>query len=305
MNNKLFLTGVTGEKSGSIFIKYISDNINIIKDKYPGGISVICRETSNTKNVENLLPDAVIHRIDFKDVSAISKAMEDADTVVHIAGITQSREITDAAVIVHARWLIMVHTTGIYSKYKSVGVEYREIDAYVNHLCQKKGISLTILRPTMVYGNLKDRNIISFIRMVDLFPIMPIVRGARFELQPVNYKDLGKAYFDVLIKEKNTKNESYNLSGGAPIQLRDILSIIGKKLGKKVRFFNCPYWIAFGGSWMVYLVTLKRKDYREKVQRLCEARVFDYSKATKDFGYSPMFFEEGVVDEIEEYINSK
>ena len=47
------------------------------------------------------------------------------------------------------------------------------------------------------------------------------------------------------------------------------------------------------------------KDIREKVQRLVEPRAFSHSEATKDFGYNPLNFEEGVKPEIEEYIKKK
>ena len=55
------------------------------------------------------------------------------------------------------------------------------------------------------------------------------------------------------------------------------------------------------GAWLLYITTLKKKDYREKVQRLCEPRVYSYNDAAKDFGYRPRTFRVGIVDEVEEY----
>ena len=197
--------------------------------------------------------------------------------------------------------MILVHTTGIYSKYKAAGEEYRHIDAYVEEKCRENNIILTILRPTMIYGNIHDGNVVKFIAMVDKFPIMPVVRDARYELQPVHYKDLGKAYFDVLMNEESTAWKNYNLSGGEVIQLRDMLSVIGANLGKKVKFISCPFWFAYSGAWILYLFSLGKIDYRERVQRLCEPRVYDHEKATKDFNYKPRTFREGIVDEVKEY----
>lgn len=37
----------------------------------------------------------------------------------------------------------------------------------------------------------------------------------------------------------------------------------------------------------LYLITFCKIDYREKVRHLVAPRTFDYSKAAKDFGYSP------------------
>ena len=137
--------------------------------------------------------------------------------------------------------------------------------------------------------------------MVDKLPVMPIVKGARYELQPVHYKDLGKAYFDVLMNEKATANHNYNLSGGEVIQLRDMLTVIGDNLDKKIKFISFPFWFAYSGAWILFLLTFGNFDYREKVQRLCEPRVYSHEDATRDFGYNPQTFRKGIVAEIREY----
>ncbi len=227
-------------------------------------------------------------------------AFQDVDTILHIAAITLSKYIVDAAVKCHVRRLICVHTTGIYSKYKEAGEEYRHIDGYVEQQCRENNIGLTILRPTMIYGNISDNNVVQFIKMVDRLPVMPVVNGARYGLQPVHYMDLSEAYYQVLMNE-NTANHNYTLSGGEPILLRDMLSEIGKCLGKKVRFVSCPFPIAYAGACFLYFVTLKKKDYREKVQRLCEPRVYPHDDAKRDFGYTPRIFQVGIVDEVKEY----
>lgn len=301
MGNKLVLTGVTGPKSGGVLVEYISQHLDAIKDFFPGGITIICRNTSKTERIEKLLPSADIKRGSFLDSGFLIDALDSADTVVHLAGIQRSKELVQAAVVKKVHRLILIHTTGIYSKYKAAGEEYRNIDNYVEVLCNQNSIKLTILRPTMIYGNVHDNNVVHFIKMVDRLPIMPVVNGARYGLQPVHYKDLGKAYYDVLMHEEQTANQNYTLSGGEAIQLRDMLAFIGECLGKKVKFISCPFWIAYTGACIIHAVSFGRIDYREKVQRLCEPRVFSYEKANKDFGYSPRTFREGVIEEIKEY----
>ena len=302
MGAKLVLTGVTGSKSGGVLVEYIAENIEKINTMFPGGIRIIARETSNTEKVENLLPEAEIKRGSFQDRVFMTESLKDADTVIHVAGIHWSRGLVDAAVENHVRRLILIHTTGIYSKYKAAGEEYRQTDAYVEEQCKRAGIVLTILRPTMIYGNVHDQNVVKFIKMVDKLPIMPVVRGARYELQPVHYKDLGKAYFDVLVNEAATAGKNYNLSGGEVIQLRDMLKVIGKDLGKKeVRFVNFPFWFGYSLAWGLYCLTFGKIDYRERVQRLCEPRVYSHNEASRDFGYKPRTFQEAIVGEVKEY----
>lgn len=194
-----------------------------------------------------------------------------------------------------------MHTTGIYSKYKADGEEYRAIDAEVEKLCREANASLTILRPTMIYGNMRDGNVSVFIRMVDKLRLFPVVSGAKYELQPVWCGDLGKAYYQVLMNPESTENKNYNLSGGIQIMLIDMLKEIGKQLGVKNTFISVPYGLAYFGAWVIYCLTFKKKDYREKVQRLVEPRAYSHEDATRDFGYQSLNFEDGIQAEIEMY----
>lgn len=302
MSGILAVTGLTGKKSGGAFAQYISDNIDEINLRFPRGIRALVRQTSNIDYLKENIPSVELCIGDLTDIDYLKKALDSVDTFVHIAGIQYSTAIVDAAVHCRVRRLILVHTTGVYSKFKSAGEQYKLIDTYVSDVCKQNSIILTICRPTMIYGNMHDNNVVKFIKMVDKFPIMPVVNGARYELQPVHFKDLAKAYFDILMNEEATANKDYNLSGGQPIMLRDMLTIIGKNLGKDVKFISCPFPIAYTGAWIVYCLTFGKKDFREKVQRFCEPRTFTHDEAKKDFGYAPVIFEVGIIDEVKEYL---
>lgn len=306
MEKKLVITGLTGKKSGGAFLRLLSSHWDEISIRYPGGIRALVRTSSDPSEIRKLVPDTEICAGDFADPIFLDRTLDGADTLLHIAGINLSPALTESAARCGLRRLILVHTTGIYSKYKAAGAEYRKIDRQVEEICRQFHIVLTVLRPTMIYGNLSDNNICFFLRMVDKLPLMPVVRGARFDLQPVWYGDLADAYLAVLLNEEKTAGKCYDLSGGSPIQLRDLLSELGRQLGKKqVRYVNCPYPVAYGGAVCLYGLSLGRIDLREKIQRLCEPRAYSHEAAALDFGYAPKDFAEGVQDEVQEYLNRK
>lgn len=299
MSDILAITGATGKKSGGI-ARILSAHKDGVLAKFPSGVRALVRSTSNTAKIDELSLDFEKCYGELTDPAFLEQTFQGVDTILHVAGIGFSKHIVDAAVKCRVRRLICVHTTGIYSRYKEAGENYRNIDAYVEKRCKENNIALTILRPTMIYGNISDNNVVKFIRMVDKLPLMPVVNGARYDLQPVHYMDLSEAYYRVLMNE-NTVNHNYTLSGGEPISLRNMLSEIGSCFGKKVHFVSCPFPISYAGACLLYWVTLKKKDYREKVQRLCEPRVYPHDDATQDFGCSPRTFKVGIVDEVEEY----
>jgi len=298
----LALTGATGKKSGGILADEIAKNIDKISELFPDGIRAIARGSSNTEHLVKIIPGINVVRGELTDVKFLKVALANVDTCIHLAGIHWSREVVEAAAYCHVRRLILVHTTGIYSKYKAAGEEYRHIDEYVYEICKRFNIQLTICRPTMIYGNIYDNNVVTFIKMVDNFPIMPVVNGAKYELQPVHYLDLGKAYYTILTHEDCTVNKDYVLSGAKPILLRDMLIEIGKNLGKKVHFLSCPFWLAYSVACLVFILTGKKIDYRERVQRPCEPRAYNHAAATRDFDYNPIAFEDGIIREVREYL---
>lgn len=239
---------------------------------------------------------------DIADPGFCRKLCEKSETLLHIAGIRSSFPLLSVAAECGVKRFILVHTTGMFSKYKKAAKPYLTLEAKIRKLADDYGIAVTILRPTMIYGDLYDRNVATFIRMVDKLKLFPVINGARSELQPVYAKDLGDAYFEVLMNPDTTVNKSYNLSGGAPIALIDMLKTIGDQLGKKNIFVNVPFPIAYFGAWMVFILSFTKIDYREKVQRMIEDRVFSHEDATRDFGYRPLQFPEGVKFEISQYL---
>lgn len=306
MERILAITGATGKKSGGAFIRLLAAHRDALAGKYAEPFRVLARPSSDASELLELLPDVDLRRGDFGDEAFLKDALTGADTLLHIAGIKLSLPLVRAAAACGVRRLILVHTTGIYSKYKEAGEGYRQIDEEVYAICRQFSMLLTILRPTMIYGRANDNNVQHFIRMVDRFPLMPVVNGARYELQPVYCEDLAAAYLAVLTHEETTAGKDYDLSGGKPILLRDMLTEIGAQLGKKrVRFISVPFGLAYAGALGIYGLSLGKKDLREKVQRLCEPRAYSHEAAARDFGYAPVEFAEGVRGEIRDYLARK
>ena len=137
MGKILALTGVTGKKSGGVLAENIAKHISDVKELFPDGIRAIARETSNTSYLKKNIPGIEICRGELTDVSFLKDAFRNADTVLHLAGIHWSHEVVEAAAFCKVRRLILIHTTGIYSKYKEAGEEYRQIDAFVYDTCKK------------------------------------------------------------------------------------------------------------------------------------------------------------------------
>lgn len=296
----LAVTGLTG-KSGIVFADLLGKE-GLTKEYT---IRAAVRTSSKTEALRAALPQAELCVGDLEDKAYLQRLTGDADVVFHIAGIGKSLPLVRAALESGVKRLILVHTTGIYSKYKAAGESYRKIYAEVTSMCEEHGAGLTILRPTMIYGTVGDRNVIQFIKMVDKLNPMPVVNHADYFLQPVHAEDLGHAYLGVMSHLCETSGKDYILSGKDPVKLIDLFRIAADELGVRRRYFSVPFPIAYIGAWGLCLLSLRKVDMREKVQRLCESRAYPHDDAVRDFGYEPMPFEEGLRREVRDYLQIK
>jgi uncharacterized protein YbjT (DUF2867 family) len=231
----LLITGITGH-TGRYFLQ------ELINNKYQGPIRCIVRKTSDTSELDNsgLNIEKVVGDLD--DQEFVNRVMVGIESVMHIYNIHHSPMIVQSAIDNNVKRAILVHTTGIYSQFKYASEGYKIIEEEVSELSKdpKCPTSIIILRPTMIYGDLCDRNMSKFIKMVDMLRIMPVINGGNSLIQPVNARDLGKAFFDVLMAPENTADKEYDLSGEKPIKMIDVFKLISKELDKKTIYINVP-----------------------------------------------------------------
>jgi nucleoside-diphosphate-sugar epimerase len=293
----LLVTGITGH-SGKYFLQ------ELINHKYEDTIRCVVRSSSDTSLLDNsgLKIEKVVG--DLKDQGFMDSCMKDVDTVMHIGTIFNSVTVINSAVKNNVRNAILVHTTGIYSKFKSASEEYKCIeDKLEKNITRGTQLNITILRPTMIYGDMCDQNMSKFIKMVYKLRLFPVVNHGNGLIQPVNARDLGKAYYQVLVMPESIRRKEYILSGERPIELIKALRTISDCLNRRTVFISFPLQSGVLLARILKAVTLGKVDYIEKVQRMGENRSFPHDDAKNDFGYNPRTFDEGISIEVDQYIN--
>ncbi|MDW7662795.1 MAG: NAD(P)H-binding protein [Bacillota bacterium] len=294
----LLVTGITGH-SGRYFLQ------ELINNKYEGPIRCIVRETSDTSMLDNsgLNIEKVYGNLSDKNI--IKNSVNGVDAIMHIYNIYHSPTIVEEAIANNVSRAILVHTAGIYSNFKFASQRYKEVEKKVNKLTSVSGCptKVTILRPTMIYGDLCDSNMSKFIKMIDKFRIMPLIDGGKSLIQPVNARDLGRAFYDVLMSPQKTAGKKYDLSGEQPLSMILVFKMISDNLNKKTTFISIPLWVGVLLARAVKISTFGRIDFVEQMRRMGEDRSLSHSEALKDFGFSPMPFEDGIRLEVEQYID--
>lgn len=161
-------------------------------------------------------------------------------------------------------------------------------EARLQHWAESKGIEWFILRPTMVYGMGKDKNITEIIRLIRHWKFFPILGKGLGLRQPIHVKDVATACISVMLINK--KNQTYTLSGGEILTYKEMITRIFKALDKTPRFLHLPRW-----SFHLALVGLRlfprfRHWSVSMVDRMDQDLVFDHQQTITDLNFSARAF---------------
>ncbi len=293
---KIFVTGITGH-SGRFYTQRLAAE--------GSGDQFVClvRETSNTDLLDSSGIDFTKAVGDLSDVDFMAEHMAGCDMVLHIAGIYQSINVINAALRAGVQNAIVVHTTGMYSRFKSASADYIKVEEEV--LSHRDKINITVLRPTMIYGTSGDRNMYKLVNYLDRHSFFPVFGSGKNLMQPVHAKDLGDAYYDVIRNWDVCANRDYNLAGRDPIQYIEIIRTVERHLGTNTKNVKFPIWMSLLGAYVYNFLFSSAIISVEQVQRMMEDKAFPYDNARNDFGYLPMSFEDGIKGEVEEYLREK
>lgn len=291
-DSELLVVGASGHSA-----KFFFDRL--VKENFQKRVKCLLRSHSQIEHLKNYKLDLEFIFVDFEDFNSLITAMKGTKIILNIAGIRVSEKIVQAGTEVGVNWFICVHTTGRYSKFKSASVEYIEIEDSL----LKKFSNLTILRPTMIYGSSRDRNMFKLIRYLHKHKFFPVFGQGNNLMSPVNAKDLGDAYFDVIKNRATTFGNQYNLSGKDDITYKYLLEETALALGKKVLFIPLPIWFCLTLVYLLNLILRSRFPISiEQVLRMKEDKIFSWKEASSDFGFCPMSFRDGIRIEVDEFL---
>lgn len=280
----ILITGLTGT-SGSSFYKVLC------RENFREKIRVLVRPTTNLKMFENTPLNIEFVKGDILNKESLKKALKGCDTVFHIAAKDLSRTLVEA-IKEENRVIkcIFVSSTIVYSNYYRTSYLKTDEADYIK-IFEKNKLPYVFIRPTMIFGTPTDKNISVFVNWLKKFRFFPIVKKGKATIRPVHHEDLAEAYFLILKNFDNLKQKEYIVSGERDMTLLEMFKIISKKGGFNNHFFNVPFILAKLAVNSVYLLSFKRIDFREKLDRLTEDRAYDNSVIKEELGFKPTPFE--------------
>ncbi len=233
---------------------------------------------------------------DLDDAASLREALEPVDVLINIAslGFGHAPNIVGAALATGLQRALFISTTAIFT---SLNAPSKAVRLAAEKTIAESGLDYSILRPTMIYGTSRDRNMCRLIRYLKRRPIIPIIgRGENLQ-QPVYVKDLARAVVNAVSTDR-TIGKAYNLAGARAVTFNQIIDIVSERLKRKILKVYFP-----DRPVVAVLSALERRGVHfpikaEQLLRLNEDKAFDISEAMNDFGFSPRSFENGIGEEI-------
>ena len=287
---KTLLTGATG-LTGTLFLRRLAAVA-------PGTeISCLVRSTSDHTTIDKLNLRLSYPQGD----SAMAQTWDELlsqhqwDTIIHLVQLRQVPTLLER--LKKAQQfprLIIIGTTGVYSKFNQYSAEYQVAETAL----QQYPGSICLLRPTMIYGSPRDRNLHKLITFCHRYGFFPVFGTGQNLLQPVHADDIAQTL--LYVWEHPIIKGAYDLSGGSIVTLGELLALVAKLIDKPVRALSFPLnWGIWSATLLESILGQRSPVRREQILRLQEDKAYPHDAATQDLKFSPRSLEVGLQQEVE------
>jgi nucleoside-diphosphate-sugar epimerase len=229
---------------------------------------------------------------DLSDARALSASMQGAEALVNLAslGFGHADFILRAAKEAGIQRAIFISTTAIFTQ---LNAKSKNVRLAAETAIQASGLKYTILRPTMIYGSPRDRNMWRLVRFMRYSPIVPVFGDGNYLQQPIYVGDVARAILGCLCND-STIGKSYNIAGRFPLTYNQVIDTIAAQMNKRVWKVHIPSASIVGLLKFFERLYIPFPVKAEQVLRLNENKNFSYEEAQKDFGFTSLTFEAGI-----------
>jgi nucleoside-diphosphate-sugar epimerase len=194
------------------------------------------------------------------------------------------------------RRLVALSSTSRFTKDDSIDPEEQSIalrladaEARVQAWAESRGIEWVILRPTLIYGLGRDKNISEITRFIRRFGFFPLFGKANGLRQPIHAMDVAGLCLAAL-QVPCVENRAYNISGGETLTYRNMVARVFVALGRRQRLLTVPLW-----AFRLAIIMLRRLPRYGQwsvamAERMNQDLVFDHTDAARDLDFKPRIF---------------
>ncbi|MDP3920117.1 MAG: NAD-dependent epimerase/dehydratase family protein [Candidatus Omnitrophota bacterium] len=285
------ITGATG------FI-----GVHLIKALQERGVAFRCLVRANSTRVSQVkaLTEHVV-QVDYSRPETLRKAFTGCDVLVHALGLINGseeelreaniecpRRVFEAATKASVERVVFISSVAALRRHGPYGVTKSEGE----DVLRSSGIPYIILRPAYVYGVGDENNTALMLRTLKRFPVIPVLGGGQFRLQPVYVDDV----CDLIVQALRCKtwNRAYTVAGPEQITLWSMLKLLAGGLGVSRLLVPIPLKPVQALMRFYLRFFPETKLPAKQILELDKHEAFDISETQSNFNFKPRPFREGV-----------
>lgn len=227
---------------------------------------------------------------DCADPEAMHPLLAAAGAIVHVAGVVFGQALARAAGLGAPPRLVVISSAGVLSRHRAAAALYQAGEDAIRAVRP----DALVVRPTMIYGSARDRNVHHVIRFARRLRFLPVPGDGSGLIQPIHFEDLAPAVVTLL---GTTATGIVEAGGAEPLPLREAASAILRALGLPERLIHVPMGPALRVAQVVDLAVGSHSA--ERLRRMTELRTADNSRLVQLSGTRPRDFRTGVRDQVQ------
>lgn len=237
---------------------------------------------------------AVVVMSDCLDAPKMGELLESHDVFVHVAGISLGPALARLPAIRAPSRVVVISSAAVHSVHRASAATYRAGEDSL----RKARAGVVILRPTLIYGSRRDRNMHHVLRFARRYRFLPLAGDGRALVQPVHFEDVAAAAVG-LIPVATT--ETFEIGASHPLTLRAASELILLAVGSSPRVIGIPFGAAYAAAAVIDRIRGSR--WSEKVERTREDRTADNAGVIAATGVRPRSFADGIRQQANAGVN--
>lgn len=229
------------------------------------------------------------------DISETAPSLQDDETLISLTPIWVLADYLTAVKSAPEKIVAFSSTSAITKRHSAVTKERQLAEQLLDgeqrlkNYCEQHNSTWTILRPTLVYGAGRDKNVSTIAKAVSRFGFFPMLGQATGLRSPVHAEDLAMAVIQC-IKHPSTRNKSYELTGADNISYGEMIRRVFLALEAPPRMIKTPTKLAQLVIQLSSRLPAFSELTPEVIHRTAQDLVFDHNNAVEDFDYKPREF---------------
>ncbi len=276
---RIAVTGATGLTGGAVVRELVRRGHDVVGTT---------RRRDGASEIEALGAHPEI--ADCTDPAALRRVNGRVEALVHVAGILLGEGVA-ASGIDDLKRVIVVSTAAIHSRHHRSAGRYRRNEDAIRGAAPHA----LFVRPTMIYGSPRDRNVHRVIAFVERWRILPLPDRGRARIQPIHYADLARAITALV---ESDAVGALDAGGPTPITLAEAARAIFTALGLRPLLVAVPVSLALPLA--RGLDGFARTRWAERLERTREDRIVDNARLREVTLIDPRSFDDGLRDEVAE-----